>query len=209
MREVARDPQPCLTPSSHPGVGLHSPISLHCCVAVDGRCSRWQIPSTIPGASELFKTLLTQGDNPAKAVKHHVLRGWLRQQGCAQAQKGDVRFQLRKSEFYFWWSYVEVRESLILSRTHTFLFIYFLFEPPVLFSKSHCSFKTALLCTQASFRTILTFNIFILTTTTRTTHQQSPDSYSKVNASWLLHQMCHHPFSAKLIQLEELLHERK
>lgn len=80
---------------------------------------------------------------------------------------------------------MEVRESLILSRTHTFLFIYFLFEPP-----KSCSLKAIVHLKQhyyvlkhCSFRTILTFNIFILTTTTRTTRQQSPDSYSKVNAS--------------------------
>lgn len=29
----------------------------------------------IPGASELIKTLLTEGDNPGKAVKDHVLLG--------------------------------------------------------------------------------------------------------------------------------------
>lgn len=37
--------------------------------------SRWLIPSMIPGASELIKTLLTQGDNPGKAVKDHVFWG--------------------------------------------------------------------------------------------------------------------------------------
>lgn len=41
--------------------------------------SRWLIPSMIPGASQLFKTLLSQGDNPVKAVKDHVLRGRVRE----------------------------------------------------------------------------------------------------------------------------------
>lgn len=65
-----------------------------------------------------------------------------------------------------------------------FLFI-FLLEPP-----KSCSLKAIIHLKQhyyvlkhCSFRTILTFNIFILTTTTRTTRQQSSDSDSKVNAS--------------------------
>lgn len=54
---------------------------------VDHRCSRWLIPSTVPGASQLFKAVLTGSDNPVKAVKDHVLRGWLRQQGYIQNPK--------------------------------------------------------------------------------------------------------------------------
>lgn len=56
----------------------------------DGRYSRWLIPSTIPGASQLFKTLLTWGDNPVKAAIDHVLRGRGRQQGYIQGLKGSV-----------------------------------------------------------------------------------------------------------------------
>lgn len=52
--------------------------------------NRWLIPSTIPGASQLFKTLLTWGDNPVKAVKDHVLRRRGRQLGNTEGLKGSV-----------------------------------------------------------------------------------------------------------------------
>lgn len=72
---------------------LSKEFSLCCYVVVDGRCSRWLIPCTIPGASQLFKSLLTRGDNPVKAAKHHVRRGRGRQQGYIQGPKGSVMFQ--------------------------------------------------------------------------------------------------------------------
>lgn len=83
-----RRPQPCLTPSSPPGqhflcreFSLSLSLSL---LLVD--CSRWLIPGMIPGASQLFKSLLTLGDNPVKAVKDHVRRRRGRQKGCVQGQ---------------------------------------------------------------------------------------------------------------------------
>lgn len=63
---------------------------LCCCLLVDGRFNRWLIPSTIAGASQLFKTLLTWGDNPVKAVKDHVLRRRGRQLAHTEGLKGSV-----------------------------------------------------------------------------------------------------------------------
>lgn len=52
--------------------------------------SRWLMRSVVPGATQLFRTLLTGGDNPVKAVKAHVPRGRKRQRGYVQGLAGSV-----------------------------------------------------------------------------------------------------------------------
>lgn len=90
-------PQPCLTLYLllRRTLPVQRPLLLAAVVrVVDGRRSRWLIPSTIPGASQLFKTLLTRGDNPEKAVKYHVVRGRGREQGHIQDPGGSGTLQL-------------------------------------------------------------------------------------------------------------------
>lgn len=70
------------------------------------------MPSTMPGASQLFKSPLTMADNLVKAAKDHVQRGQRRPKGYMQGQTWSWNG--------FGWHQVEATESQHLRNVATF-----------------------------------------------------------------------------------------
>ena len=64
----------------------------------------------VPGAGQLFKSLLTQGDNPVKTVKHHGQRGPMETAGLRPGSRGICDGKTVKDNTdCCWWHQAEER----------------------------------------------------------------------------------------------------